>query len=278
LRIPEWLRVKLPTSKDFCATRSTVDELGLHTVCQGARCPNIFECYSAGTATLLVMGPQCTRNCRFCNIDETAGPEPLDPGEPERAAEAVRRMGLRHAVVTSVTRDDLPDGGATHFAATIRAIRAANPDTTVEVLIPDFQGDDEALATVLAAEPDVLNHNLETSGRLYPLVRPQADYARSLRLLRRAKEMGARVVKSGIMVGLGETDGDVENVLADMAAAGCDVATIGQYMRPSREHLPVRRYVEPEKFEEYARFGEGLGLTVHAAPLVRSSYRAGEFL
>lgn len=277
LRIPPWLRRPLPTARNFADTRGLLDNLHLHTVCKGAKCPNMHECFSSGTATFLIMGPTCTRNCRFCNIGNER-PVPLSPDEPERVAQAAAGLGLRHVVITSVTRDDLPDGGAGHFAATIRAVKQALPQATVEVLIPDFQGDAEALAVVMAAEPLVINHNVETHPDLYPQVRPQADYAQSLELLRRVARSG-RVAKSGFMVGIGEDDEQVRQVLRDLHAAGCRLVTIGQYMRPSREHLPVKRYVHPDVFEAYAVYGRSLGIAhVFSAPLVRSSYMAEEAL
>jgi lipoic acid synthetase len=236
----------------------------------------MFECFSEHTATFLIMGDTCTRNCAFCNI-ESGDLAPLSPDEPARLAEAAERLGLKHVVVTSVTRDDLDDGGASHFAATIRAIRDRLPEATVEVLIPDFQGDEAALNRVIEAGPDVINHNVETPPAHYGTVRPQADYAQSLELLERVKRAGS-VAKSGLMVGLGETDEEVRGVIDDLAAAGCDIVTIGQYMRPSLAHPAVERYVHPEVFDEYARYGEGLGVRyMYAAPLVRSSYNAALF-
>ncbi len=277
LRIPSWLRRPLPTVRTFADTRGLLDGLHLHTVCKGAKCPNMHECFSQGTATFLIMGPTCTRNCRFCNIGHER-PAPLAPDEPERVAKATKELGLRHVVITSVTRDDLPDGGAAHFAATVRAVRKAMPETTVEVLIPDFRGDAAALQVVMDTEPMVFNHNVETHPRLYPMVRPQADYAQSLELLRRVAASG-RIAKSGFMVGIGESDEEVKEVLRDLKAAGCRIATVGQYMRPSREHLPVQRYVHPDAFEEYAVYGRSIGLGhVFSAPLVRSSYMAEEAL
>ena len=229
-------------------------------------------------ATFLIMGRVCTRGCAFCNI-EGGEPSPLEPDEPQRLAEAVRRLGLKHVVVTSVTRDDLPDGGAAHFAAVLRALKTEHPGLTREVLTPDFQGDEAALAVVLAQRPDVFNHNLETVPRLYATIRPQADYAQSLAVLRAAKRLAPGVrVKSGIMVGLGETDEEVRAVLRDLHAAGCDIVTVGQYMRPSMAHPEVERYVHPDVFEDYAAFGRSLGVPhMFCAPLVRSSYNAALF-
>ncbi|EFL49560.1 lipoic acid synthetase [Solidesulfovibrio fructosivorans JJ]] len=274
-RLPSWLRVRLPKDAAFGETAHTVAAGGLRTVCRGARCPNIFECFSRGTATFLILGGVCTRGCAFCNI--TAGrPDPVDPGEPARLAAAVAELKLTHAVVTSVTRDDLPDGGAAHFAATIAALRQACPDTTVEVLTPDFGGDPVALDIVLAARPDVFNHNVETVPRLYPTARAGADYARSLAVLARAAAAGASVVKSGLMVGLGETREELTAVFDDLARAGCRVVTVGQYLRPSRRNLPVARYVPPDEFDALAALGRDHGIAeMVCAPLVRSSYKAG---
>ena len=274
MRIPPWLRVRLPCDPASGATGALVRDLELHTVCRSAKCPNMFECYSRGTATFLILGETCTRNCAFCNIGSGTVRSP-DPGEPARVGRATAALGLRHAVVTSVTRDDLPDGGAGHFAATIRAIRqCCEPCPTIEVLIPDFQGSASALQTVMAAAPHIINHNVETPPAQYARIRPQADYGQSLELLRRVREAG-HVSKSGLMVGLGETDDEVHGVLEDLAAAGCDIVTIGQYMRPSRRHPPVERYVHPDVFAEYARRGQELGIPfVFSAPLVRSSYNA----
>ena len=303
-RKPSWLKVKAPEPRQYRATGALLDELELHTVCREARCPNKGECYSSGTATFLILGHVCTRSCRFCSVPhvgETAsvggapatsptGPYAVDSDEPRRVAEAARRLGLRHVVVTSVTRDDLDDGGAGHFAAVVEAVRVELPATTVEVLIPDLGGDVAALRAVLAARPDVLNHNLETVPRLYPLVRPQARYGRSLELLARASAWArepdagpadGRVrprVKTGLMVGLGETATEVASTLADAAEVGVDAVTIGQYLQPEAGCLAVARYVPPAEFRAYERRGAALGLTVVAAPFVRSSYRAGELL
>jgi lipoic acid synthetase len=303
-RKPSWLKVKAPEPRQYRATGALLDELELHTVCREARCPNKGECYSSGTATFLILGDACTRGCRFCSVAHAGVPSALDADEPRRVAEAARRLGLRHVVITSVTRDDLADGGASGLAAAVEAVRAQLPAATVEVLIPDLGGDEAALAAVLAARPDVLNHNLETAPRLYPEVRAQADYERSLQLLRRAAAwardaasvssrggtgrasapdlVGATLarplVKSGLMVGLGERTAEVEDVLRDCAAAGVDAVTIGQYLQPGTGCLPVARYVEPAEFAFYRERGAALGLQVAAAPFVRSSYRAGELL
>lgn len=296
-RKPAWLKRPAPAPRQFRATGALLEELELHTVCREARCPNKGECYSAGTATFLIMGDVCTRACRFCAVDGGRDADtpsggagggrtviPLDPDEPRRVGEAARRLGLRHVVITSVTRDDLPDGGSAHFAAAVAAVRAAIPKATVEVLVSDLGGDGAALAAVLAAGPDVLNHNLETVPRLYPAVRPQARYERSLELLARAavwaRESGpARpLVKTGLMVGLGETTDEVAVVLAGAAGAGAQAVTIGQYLQPHAGCVPVVRYVTPREFRDYERRGAALGLRVVAAPFVRSSYKAGELL
>jgi lipoic acid synthetase len=276
-RKPPWLKRRLPTDSSFQEVRGLIEKGRLHTVCQEAKCPNIWECYAHQTATFLIMGSRCTRNCRFCSV--TPGPpEPLDPQEPARVAEAAARMGLRYAVVTSVTRDDLPDGGAAHFAATIRELRRLIPGTRVEVLIPDFQGDRSALLTVLAARPDVLNHNIESVPRLYPQVRPQADYLRSLALLKRAREFDSGIAtKSGLMLGLGEEAQEVRRTLQDLRAADCRILTLGQYLQPSPEHLPVIRYVTPAEFEDWRTSALQMGFAeVASGPFVRSSYHARE--
>ncbi|WP_338669983.1 lipoyl synthase [Pseudodesulfovibrio methanolicus] len=279
LRIPPWLRIKLPSNENFTNTSELIGDLHLNTVCQSAKCPNKWECFSKNVATFLIMGAICTRNCAFCNI-ASGDMEPLDPTEPARVAEAARRLQLKHVVITSVTRDDLPDGGSAHFAACIRAVREAMPECTVEVLIPDFQGDEPALGAVLDARPNVLNHNLETVPVLYAAIRPQADYRQSLTLLENAKRMRPDIpTKSGIMVGLGETDEQIMTVLDDLAAIDCDIVTIGQYMQPSRQHPMVKRYVEPEVFEMYAEEGKKRGIRhMFSAPLVRSSYNAADFV
>lgn len=276
-RLPPWLKRPLPAGGGFAKTRSLVQGLQLATVCREAKCPNMGECFSRGTATFLILGEVCTRCCAFCNISG-GKPVPPDPSEAGRVAAAAVSLKLSHVVITSVTRDDLADGGAAHFAATIRAVRAALPDSAIEVLIPDFRGSDSALRTVSSARPQVINHNVETHPLLYADIRPQADYARSLQLLARvrAKDM---VAKSGFMVGLGETDEHVRELLADLAEAGCTMVTIGQYMRPSRAHPEVKRYVPPDVFEKYGRWGKELGLPhVFSAPLARSSYQAAEAL
>jgi lipoic acid synthetase len=249
----------------------------LHTVCQEANCPNQFECFSARTATFLILGATCTRNCRFCNIVDGL-PGPVDADEPRRVAEAAATMNLRYVVVTSVTRDDLEDGGADHFAATIGALREKIPGVQVEVLIPDFQGDPSSLERVLAARPDVLNHNVETVRRLYPDVRPQADYERSLELLARVTTIDRSIpAKSGIMLGLGETEAEVRQTIADVYRTGCRMLTIGQYLQPTPQHLPVVDFIPPEAFDRWRQFAVNIGFEkVASGPFVRSSYHAGE--
>jgi len=275
MKKPKWIRRKLPSGPEYEAIRSMLRDGKLHTVCQEAQCPNIWECFSCGTATFLILGSRCTRNCRFCAVEQ--GPlGPPDPEEPGRVAEAAEKMGLQYIVVTSVTRDDLPDGGATQFAESIREIRKRIPDARVEVLIPDFQGDPEALKIVLNAGPDVFNHNMETVSRLYGTVRPQADYRRSLDLLQRSLELAPAIpTKSGIMLGLGEQKDEIREVLSDLRTAGCRMLTLGQYLQPSRDHLPVERYVEPEEFDQWREETLNMGFTeVSSGPLVRSSYHA----
>lgn len=254
-----------------------LERFELHTVCESARCPNRMECFSRGTATFMIMGARCTRNCAFCGVDK-GEPELLDAEEPVRLAEAARRLGLEHVVVTSVTRDDLPDGGAGHFAATIGAVRETLPEASVEVLVPDFQGREEGLYMVADARPSVFNHNIETVRRLYRKVRPEADYQRSLRMLRMAKERQPDLVtKTGIMLGLGETREELEEAFLDVSQAGCDILTIGQYLRPRRDCLEVERFAEPEEFAELEHIARSCGLReVVSSPLVRSSFRARE--
>ncbi|TFB11292.1 lipoyl synthase [Candidatus Marinimicrobia bacterium MT.SAG.3] len=270
---PEWLKVRLPSGEGYTRTKHIVKEFNLHTVCEDARCPNMAECWGNGTATFMILGDICTRSCGFCNV-KTGRPTELDLDEPRRVAEAIVAMGINYAVVTSVNRDELTDGGASIFAETIRQIREKSPECTIEVLIPDFKGDHEALLTLLNAKPDVLNHNIETIPRLYSKVRPQADYEQSLELIQRAKNEGV-VTKSGMMVGLGEESDEVLNVMEDLKSYGCDIATIGQYLQPSKKHLPVDRYVHPLEFAEYKAYGYVLGFDiVESGPLVRSSYHA----
>ncbi|HKC23657.1 MAG TPA: lipoyl synthase [Thermoanaerobaculia bacterium] len=277
---PPWLKVRHVDNETYAGVLDLVEKKHLNTVCQEARCPNIFECWGVEkTATFMLMGDVCTRRCGFCAVTQGVG-RPLDPEEPRHVAEAVSALGVKHAVVTSVNRDELPDGGAAHFAATIREIRRLARGVTVEVLIPDFLGDEAALAAVLAERPEVLNHNTETVERLYRRVRPDAIYARSLELLARAArfrdgEMSALRVKSGVMVGLGETKDELLATLRDLRAAGADVVTIGQYLQPHAKRLPIERYYAPEEFEELKRAGEKLGFSrVESGPLVRSSYHA----
>ncbi|MBV0912108.1 lipoyl synthase [Anianabacter salinae] len=278
LKKPDWIRVKAPGSSGYKATRDVVKEHGLVTVCEEAGCPNVGECWSQGHATMMIMGEICTRGCTFCNV-ATGRPDALDVFEPGRVADAVKKLGLNHVVITSVDRDDLDDGGAEHFAMTIRAIRRQAPGTTIEILTPDFlKCAPEVLEAVVAAKPDVFNHNLETVPGLYPEVRPGARYFHSLRLLQRVKELDpAMFTKSGIMVGLGETRPQVHQVMDDMRAAGVDFLTIGQYLQPTRKHHAVEAYITPEEFAGYEKAAYGKGfLMVSATPLTRSSYHAGD--
>jgi lipoic acid synthetase len=272
---PEWLKVRLPTGPTYENLRRLMRSKELHTVCEEAHCPNMAECWGAGTATFMILGDTCTRSCGFCAV-KTGRPGVVDAEEPRRVGEAVAQMALGHAVVTSVNRDELPDGGAEIFAETIREIRRQSPSTTVEVLIPDFVGRPESLDAVLAARPEILNHNVETVPRLYPRVRPQARYERSLEVLRRTKERAPDLVcKSGIMVGLGETRDEVIATMHDIAAQGTDILTVGQYLRPSPVHLPIERYWTPAEFDDLRDAGMTMGFRhVEAGPLVRSSYHA----
>ena len=274
-RKPAWLRARLPGGPGYLATRRLVEENRLHTVCQSAQCPNLGECWSRGTATLMILGNICTRSCTFCAI-ETGRPTELDLGEPARVAEAVATMNLRHCVITSVARDELADGGASVWAATIRAIRHRNPGTAIEVLTPDFKGNLAHVDMVLDARPDIYNHNLETVERLQKPVRVQARYDRSRSVLRHAKSRGF-TTKTGIMLGVGEEPGEVERTLRDIAADRTDILTIGQYLQPTPKHLPVARWAPPEEFAHWKQFGLGLGIgVVESGPLVRSSYHADE--
>ena len=280
MKLPPWLTKRYSCSPVVRETREVLRGLSLNTVCQEACCPNVNECYSRKTATFMILGTRCTRGCRFCAVDK-GQPHSIDATEPERVAAAVRDLGLSYVVVTSVTRDDLPDGGAEHFARTIGAIRSAcGASTRVEVLVPDFGGEAASLATVLAAHPFVLNHNVETVLRLYPDVRPEADYRRSLELLARSKSLSpGGHTKSGFMVGLGETAEEVRVVLGDLRATGCDIVTIGQYLRPSSWHLEVQEYITPAMFREYEQLAYDIGfLYVAAGPFVRSSYMADQWL
>ncbi|MCC6680379.1 MAG: lipoyl synthase [Phycisphaeraceae bacterium] len=287
-RKPAWLRAKLPGGPGYQRLNALVAEHNLHTVCQSAKCPNMGECWHRGTATLMILGDVCTRSCGFCHI-KTGHPRMLDTDEPRRVGEAAAIMQLRHIVITSVNRDELPDGGAAIWAQTIKQIRAQSPGTSIEVLIPDFCGDWDALQLVIDQHPDVLNHNLETVRRLYPAVRPQAKYDRSIELLRRGKQAGL-TVKTGIMVGIGEEDHEIAQLMRDVIAGTkletrnskletdcCDILTIGQYLQPTREHLPISRWVTPETFADYKKLGESLGFRhVESGPLVRSSYHADD--
>lgn len=273
---PEWLKVRLPTGENYFRLRAVMRDKGLHTVCEEARCPNVAECWGQGTATFMILGDVCTRSCGFCAV-KTGLPQFLDRQEPARVADAVEAMGLRHAVITSVNRDELADGGSGIFAQTIEAVRKRMPDTTIEVLIPDFKGSRTALETVVGARPEILNHNIETVPRLYKTVRPGASFAQSVELLKRAKQMTESIVsKTGIMMGLGETLDEVEAVMRELVdEARVDVFTIGQYLQPTREHLPVERFVHPDEFSELAELGRSIGFRhVEAGPLVRSSYHA----
>lgn len=273
---PDWLRVKAPQWERVGNVKTILQDLQLNTVCEEASCPNIGECFNAGTATFLIMGPACTRACPYCDIDFEKKPQALDPTEPLRLAEAVRRMALNHVVITAVNRDDLSDGGASQFVRCIEETRRLSPQTTIEVLIPDLCGNWEALALILAAAPEVLNHNTETVPRLYRRTRPQGDYGRSLELLRRTRAIAPWVyTKSGIMVGLGETDAEVRQVMADLRAVDCDILTIGQYLQPTQKHLDVQAFISPEQFDQWREAGEAMGfLQVVASPLTRSSYHA----
>jgi lipoic acid synthetase len=275
LRRPPWLKVRAPTGETYHWLKRLMRAKSLHTVCEEARCPNIGDCWARRTATFLILGDTCTRNCRFCNV-ATGRPAPLDPQEPERVAQAVQAMGLRHAVVTSVDRDDLPDGGAAVFAAVVRRIRELQPGCTVEVLIPDFRGQVEPLRIVLGARPDILGHNVETVPRLFRTVQPQCRYEWSLAVLRNAKALWPEAVtKSGLMVGLGETTDEVLEVMRDLRGVGVDILTIGQYLQPTRQHHPIARYYTPGEFEAFRECGCEMGYAwVESAPLVRSSYHA----
>jgi lipoic acid synthetase len=275
MRLPEWIKTRQGSGRR--ETKQLLRRYGLSTVCEEARCPNRGTCFDKPTATFMILGSRCTRNCGFCSV-ESACPDPLDPHEPERIAGAAAEMGLKYVVVTSVTRDDLPDGGAAQFARTIAAVKSRLPDARVEVLVPDFRGDLGSLDIVLDAKPDVLNHNMETVARNYPLVRPQADYGRSLRILMHAREIAPGVpVKSGFMLGLGETGEEVTELLRDLRRSGCDFLTIGQYLRPTKKNLPVVEYIRPEAFAELGRRALAMGFRyVASGPLVRSSMHAEE--
>ena len=277
-RLPEWFRLQLPTASAYFATRNLIDDLNLHTVCESARCPNHWECWSKGTATFMIAGDRCTRACGFCAVD-TRKPLALEDDEPERVAEATRRMKLKHVVITAVARDDLADGGAAHFQNVIERVRAVNPEIVIEVLTPDFLDDDAAIHTVLAARPEIFNHNLETIRRLTPEVRSVATYERSLSVLTKAKEHSPKIfTKSGLMLGLGETEPELLEALADLRATGCDLLTLGQYLQPTKKHLPVVEFIHPDQFAEHKISAESMGfIHVASGPLVRSSYHADDF-
>ncbi len=275
---PDWLRVKAPQRERVGDVKEILRDLALNTVCEEASCPNIGECFNAGTATFLIMGPACTRACPYCDIDFEKKPKPLDPTEPGRLAEAVRRMKLNHVVITSVNRDDLADGGASQFVHCLEGIRAVSPHTTIEVLIPDLCANWDALAVILQAAPEVLNHNTETVPRLYRRVRPQGNYDRTLELIRACHQLAPQIyTKSGIMVGLGETDEEIRACMQDLRDVHCDILTIGQYLQPSQKHLKVDNFIHPEQFAAWKAFGEEIGfLQVVSSPLTRSSYHAEE--
>lgn len=272
-RLPPWFKVQTKTGPDYLDIQQTMDRLKLHTICEEARCPNRWECWNARTATFLILGDICTRRCHYCSV-ETGRPLAIDLAEPRRVAEAVKALGLRHAVITSVNRDELEDGGAAIFAETIRQTRQLSPGCTIEVLIPDFEGNETALSTVCAEKPDILNHNIETVRRLFPAIRPQGKYQRSIQLLGKAKELGMRT-KSGLILGMGETMDEARAVMRDLRSVDCDIMTIGQYLQPTRDHLPVARFYDPNEFALLKEEGRGLGFThVESGPLVRSSYHA----
>ena len=275
---PPWIKVRLPSNPVFFSTKALISDLRLHTVCESAQCPNRWECWSQGTATMMIAGERCTRACGFCAVT-TAKPFALEEDEPQRVAEAVRRMGLKHVVITAVARDDLKDGGANHFARTIQAVRDMDPSVIVEVLVPDFHAQAWCIQLVLDAAPDIFNHNMETVERLTPLVRSRAKYRTSLDVLRQAKELSPKIVtKSGVMLGLGEKETELFQVMDDLREVGCQVLTLGQYLRPSAQHLPVVEFVSPERFEAYGKIARAKGFDhVASGPLVRSSYHAADF-
>jgi lipoic acid synthetase len=275
---PSWIKVRLPSNPVFFSTKALISDLRLHTVCESAQCPNRWECWSQGTATFMIAGDRCTRACGFCAVT-TAKPFALEDDEPQRVAEAVQRMKLKHVVITAVARDDLQDGGANHFARVIRAVRDADPSIIIEVLVPDFHADDSSIQVVLDAGPEIYNHNMETVERLTPLVRSRAKYRTSLQVLRRAKELSpSTVTKSGIMLGLGETEPEIFQTMDDLREAGCQVLTMGQYLRPTPNHLPVVEFVTPQQFDLYGEIARKKGFEhVASGPLVRSSYHAADF-
>lgn len=276
---PDWLKIKVSGRAEYGTISEVLKRMSLNTVCEQAGCPNISECYCNGTATFLILGKACTRNCTFCQVQKDR-PQEVDPLEPGHIAQAVQELRIKHVVITSVTRDDLPDGGAYHFAKTIEAVKALCPEVTIEVLIPDFQGNSVSLSTVVSVKPDILNHNIETVERLYPQVRPMADYNRSLELIKRVKTVEHEMItKSGLMVGLGETANEVIKTMQDLRLSGCDFLTIGQYLAPSKLHHPVVKYVHPDIFEEYKAAAVEMGFCyVAAGPFVRSSYHANDAL
>ncbi|MCO4804997.1 MAG: lipoyl synthase [Flavobacteriales bacterium] len=274
IKKPDWLKVKIPSGKEYLRVKEVVETRGLNTICSSGKCPNQSECWTAGTATFMILGNTCTRSCQFCNVDTGAGEE-VDIFEPAKVAESVRVMGLKHAVITSVDRDDLPDGGANHWKKTVEMIRKKNPGLTIETLIPDFKGEWENLDPILEVKPEIVSHNIETVERITQKVRIQAKYWRSMEVLKRLKDGGINKTKSGIMVGLGETDEEVYQTMKDLVAQGVDILTIGQYLQPTKKHLAVQEFVTPEKFAEYKKVGEELGFAhVESGPLVRSSYHA----
>jgi len=274
-RLPDWFKIKLRQGPDYRDIRKIIDERGLHTICEEARCPNMWECWNNRTATFLILGDICTRRCHYCSV-ETGRPTSLDLDEPQRVAEAVEAMALRHAVITSVNRDELEDGGAALFAETIRLIHEKIPTCGIEVLIPDFQGSESALRTVLDEKPDILNHNIETVPRLFPYIRPQGKYNRSIQLLKQAKRLGA-TTKSGLIAGLGETTEEIREVMRDLRSVDCDILTLGQYLQPTKSHMPVDRFYHPDEFETFKEEAQALGFHhVESGPLVRSSYHAEE--
>ena len=271
---PDWLKVKIPSGKEYLKVKEIVEERNLHTICSSGKCPNQSECWSAGTATFMILGNTCTRSCQFCNVNTGAGEE-VDVFEPAKVAESIRVMGLKHAVITSVDRDDLPDGGSNHWRKTVEMIRKKNLGVTIETLIPDFKGEWENIDPILEVKPEIVSHNIETVERITKKVRIQAKYWRSMEVLKRLKDGGISKTKSGLMVGLGETDAEIEQTMKDLLEQGVDILTIGQYLQPSKKHLPVAEFVTPQKFEEYKRIGEDLGFGhVESGPLVRSSYHA----
>jgi lipoyl synthase len=272
-RLPAWFKVRATTGPDYLDIKQTMDRLRLHTICEEARCPNRWECWNARTATFLILGDICTRRCHYCSV-ETGRPKAVDPDEPRRVAEAVQALGLRHAVITSVNRDELDDGGAATFAATIREVRRLSPACTIEVLIPDFEGDEAALRIVCREQPEILNHNIETVRRLFPSIRPQGKYHRSLALLHSAKRQGM-TTKSGLIVGMGETLDEAREVMRDLRAVECDILTIGQYLQPTKAHLPVAHFYDPSEFAGLKEEGIAMGFRhIESGPLVRSSYHA----